>query len=116
MTMRILPRPLRKYMGSGVLIALFGQGMSSWGDQPEIGHILLVAGACTMVAGVFWSFYRLRLGISPRATVDLFWLQRICPQCTELQELLADPKRIITWAEAYAAERTCNKAAKRDAT
>lgn len=59
------------------------------------------------VMAAVWGLLRGRMRITTSALVHLIWLQRVYPDVAELSALLADPKRHITWDDAYAAERAC---------
>ncbi len=107
-----LPHPDRWWFLAGGMVSLLGWGGAHWLDSIATGNAVVILGAAIMVLSVFWGLTRQGFGITPSALAHLVWLRRFYPDCSEVADLLSDPGRLITWREAYAAERACIQTSK----
>ncbi|MCL4526594.1 MAG: hypothetical protein M1492_09020 [Gammaproteobacteria bacterium] len=102
-----LPRPYRWWFLAGGMVFLLGWAGAHWLSSATAGVGVAILGVVIMVPSSFWGLARQDFGITPSALAHLVWLHRFYPGCSEVADLLSDPSRVITWREAYAAEKAC---------
>lgn len=61
-------------MFTGFLIALVGQVISSLGEHPILGYVLMAFGVSMILAGIFWSIYPPRMRVSRRMSIRILAL------------------------------------------
>ena len=108
-----LPHPDRWWFLAGGVVSLLGWAGAHWLSSKTAGVGVVILGVWIMVPSAFWGLARQGFGITPSALAHLVWLRRFYPDCSEVADLLSDPCLVITWRDAYAAEKACIQTNKR---